>query len=836
MLRALVLAFTLLVSLSAQERAISIVPSGDRRVALLIGNDRYADIPLKNAVNDAKAMGVVMKELGFEVEVVANADRRSADRAVDRFIGRLGVNSVGLFFYAGHGIQVEGENYLLGVDFSASSEEEAKYQGLPVSLVMDRLQKARARLSVMILDACRDNPFRGSRGSSRGLATMNAGRGSFIAFATSPGQTAADVGQASGVGAGGNGLFTASLLENLKQPDLDIGQVFDRTRERVYVASKEKQLPWTASSVIGSFIFRDLATQERRVAEERAKLEAELAKLQAGKAANQQRLGAAVTLRREQELQDQLRLKGQEEKGLADEGDRRRRLRADAAHLDEAAKAQTAQREQQRQVEEVRLSELKRKLDAERTGLGSTTLTLMQARAEVSGLTKKKAEIEQRIQAEKSRALASLEADFWGLAPKGPSPAPRDEFETTAGYQARLAEHAKAKSDLDAQLRQRKESLEGRYGEALAEQVSPYAQQIEALAAQKYSVPLQVTLGKYDPDQGQYTLELRPSASSTSRGYRAILKVMPEAARGLKARAAQLKAEGESGLEGQAGQMVVIDPALGRLPLQGIEEEPLSRHYQRNHLGMTFAEIPAGTFTMGGRGSGEKQQQPMPTPGVGQLTTPVVAGSGSNEQPQHTVSVPSFWLGTTTVTQSQWRAVMGYAPSQFKGDDLPVEHLSWGDVQRFIVALNTKETDRSYRLPSEAEWEYACRAGTTGETYGELNAIGWYDANSGRTTHPVGLKQANAFGLYDMLGNVWQWCEDPWHDTYQGAPTDGSVWQGSDLRHVLRGGSWESAAQDLRSANRFRDIYLQVNSASAGVYIDAFGFRLVCVPKSTDGD
>ena len=501
LLRSLALSFAITLSLSAQDRAIAVVPNSDRRVALLIGNDRYSGIPLKNAVNDAKAMGTALKELGFEVEVVANADRRSADRAVDRFISRLGVDSVGLFFYAGHGMQLEGENYLLGVDFSASSEEEAKYQGLPASLVMDRLQKAKARLSVVILDACRDNPFRGSRGSGRGLATMNAGRGSFIAFATSPGQTAADVGQARGAESESNGLFTSSLLESLKQPDLDIGQVFDRTREKVYSSSKEKQLPWTASSVIGSFIFRDLASQERRVVEEKTKLEAELAKLQADKTANQQRIGAAETQKREQALQEQLRLKELEEKRLADEGERRRRLQADAAQLDEAAKTLAAQREQQRIAEEGRLAELKRKLETERTGLGTTTLSLMQARDEVASLTKKKAEVEQRIHAEQIKALATLEADFQSLTRNRPDPAPKDEFETMAQYQARLAEHARAKAEIDSRLRQEKESLEARYGMAAAEQASPYTRQVEALAARKYAISFTVELVKYDAEK-----------------------------------------------------------------------------------------------------------------------------------------------------------------------------------------------------------------------------------------------------------------------------------------------------------------------------------------------
>ena len=203
--------------------------------------------------------------------------------------------------------------------------------------------------------------------------------------------------------------------------------------------------------------------------------------------------------------------------------------------------------------------------------------------------------------------------------------------------------------------------------------------------------------------------------------------------------------------------------------------------------------IPAGSFEMG------SNKEP-------------------NEMPVHRVTIKrAFALGKTEVTQGQWKAIMdNNNPSKFSscGDNCPVEQVSWDDVQIFIEKLNAK-TGKKYRLPSEAEWEYACRAGGQHEYCGsdDLDSIAWYGAsakpagNSGKSTNPVATKQANAFGLYDMSGNVWEWVEDVYHDSYNGAPSDGSAWQGDSVLRVPRGGSWsflQRAAKRGGSESDFR--------------------------------
>jgi formylglycine-generating enzyme required for sulfatase activity len=181
-----------------------------------------------------------------------------------------------------------------------------------------------------------------------------------------------------------------------------------------------------------------------------------------------------------------------------------------------------------------------------------------------------------------------------------------------------------------------------------------------------------------------------------------------------------------------------------------------------------------------------------------------------DERPVHTVMISRpFWLGRTEVSQELWQAVMGTNPSRFKdGGDYPVEEVSWSKCQDFIQSLNQMLGSDAFRLPTEAEWEYACRAGTGGDRYGELDAIAWYRENSAGRTHPVGLKQPNAFGLFDMLGNVWEWCWDlysfPYPSGYQVDPTGPNPffgWNG----HVYRGGGWEAETRIVRATQRDRN-------------------------------
>ena len=239
--------------------------------------------------------------------------------------------------------------------------------------------------------------------------------------------------------------------------------------------------------------------------------------------------------------------------------------------------------------------------------------------------------------------------------------------------------------------------------------------------------------------------------------------------------------------------------------------------------------VPGGSFTMGSA----KDE----------------LGHNDDEAPQHKVTVPQFFMGRYPITQAQWRAVAALpqveralesAPSRFKGDNRPVERVSWDDAMEFCDRL-TKHTHRPYRLPSEAEWEYACRAGTTTPFYfGKTltDELANYNASETYAGGPKGEYReettpvnyfglANAFGLSDMHGNVYEWCADSWHNSYEGAPTDGSAWTegGDGSGRLLRGGSWFVYPRNCRCAYRNYD-------PREVRYLNT-GFRVSCVAPRT---
>ena len=228
----------------------------------------------------------------------------------------------------------------------------------------------------------------------------------------------------------------------------------------------------------------------------------------------------------------------------------------------------------------------------------------------------------------------------------------------------------------------------------------------------------------------------------------------------------------------------------------------------RSVLGIEFVWIPPGRFLMG---------------------SPATEPGHEDDERQHVVTLRyGFWMGSREITRGQWDALMGTDPSRPPNEvDMPVTGVSWQDCQEFLAKLNAS-AGGSFRLPTEAEWEYACRALTTGaysfdSGAAELGEYGWYIGNSDKKTHPVGLKTPNAWGLYDIYGNVWEWCQD-WYGTYPSGPTVDPTGPASGMYHVIRGGAWNSPPEDCRSASR--SFFME------GYFLDksVLGFRIVRGP------
>jgi hypothetical protein len=226
------------------------VMRSEKRVALVIGNSNYATSRLRNPVNDAKAIALKLRTLGFEVVERLDVDQRSMRRAMIDFGKKLKRGGVGLFYFAGHGVQFQGENYLIPVGAEIDDEEHVQVEGVSINQVLSRMGSARNRLNLVILDACRNNPYATSfRSESRGLAVTSSPKGTYISYAAAPGAVAAD-------GKGEHSPYTQAILDNMDAPGLKIEDMFKRVRVHVSMTTRNKQLPYTESSLTGDFYFR----------------------------------------------------------------------------------------------------------------------------------------------------------------------------------------------------------------------------------------------------------------------------------------------------------------------------------------------------------------------------------------------------------------------------------------------------------------------------------------------------------------------------------------------------------------------------------------------------
>ena len=665
------------------------------RLALVVGNGGYdpANIPrLDNPVNDARLMAKALESAEFEVALVTDADRDAMYDAIDEFGARLrsaGKNTVGLFYYAGHGVEAGGANYLIPLDADIDSERGFSRHAVSAQEVLSWMEQAGNRLNLLILDACRDNPYGDKRGGVRGLGRMDAPSGSLIAYSAGPGETADD-------GDGANSPYTLALAEMLVEPGLKVEDVFKRVRVRVERETGDRQTPWENSSLRGDFYFVPAAA-------------------------------------------------------VADDRDVERVFWDSIRDSRDPAKFRAYLEKYGEDGEFAALAGIE--LGALKAGGGTAT-------------------------AEPGEAAPAI------VAAVDPTP---EALEFSLGLERgdrRLIQRGLASLGLepglaDGLLGPRTRGAIRGYQEAKGFEATGYlsAEQAQTLVA----------LGAEDA---------RAQAKSNA-----------------ERREAQRRAEAE------------------REKAQRPEKSP-GRRFRDCAACPELVVVPGGSFMMGSP-SGE-------------------AGRDDDEGPVHRVTISKpLAVGVYEVTVGEFGRFVGetghvtgdscwiYEGGEWKSrggrnwrnpgfsqsDAHPVVCVNWEDAQAYVRWLS-RETGEDYRLLSESEWEYVARGGTETSRYwgGGASAAcryvnvadrslkeqysGWrwkiHECRDGHVhTAPAGSFSPNGYGLYDVLGNVWEWVGDCWNDSYGGAPRDGRAWESGDCSlRVLRGGSWSNEPRSVRSADR----------------------------------
>ena len=686
------------------------VPAAER-VALVVGNANYNETAarLRSPVNDATAMAAALRRLGFRVIEGNDLDDDGFYNKIGAFEDAMGSAKVALFFYAGHGLQVEGRNYLAPVDLKLERKQDLRLHAIDLDSVLEVMQ---SETKIVILDACRNNPLAGGLASSLGLtrktlengglAWVESTSGTLIAYAAAPGKTAVDVEE-------DHSPYTAALLEHLETPGLSVVELFAHVSESVIKRTGERQRPWRNHS-LSKIIHLASESSPEPVA-------AAPPHVAAGEPATQ-RL-AAERLATE-------RLFWESVKDSTNSTDLQ-------AYLDRYPGG-TYEVLARNRLQALRLAEAP--TIAPERDAASLEAELELSRAE--------------------RRLIQL-----GLLAAGFDSGKVDGF---IGDRSRAA------------LRQWQASRD----EENTGYLDPKSAQLLVAAGEKEAA--------------------RRAADEVER-----LKREQETRDQMRREAEErARREAEAEAERQRRQIEALEKARREAEARRLAEARRSRQ-EWEKLGLVMVRVDGGSFTMGCRNQRDD-------------------ACDSAELPAHRVQVANFEISKYEVTQALWKKVMGGSPSRFGDCPMcPVEQASWEDVQQFLLQLNAR-TGGHYRLPTEAEWEYAARGGRQSRSYryaggNDPGSVGWYGNNSGGRTYPVGRRSGNELGLHDMTGNVLEWTQDCWNDSYLGAPDDGRAWERGDCsRRVARGGSWAFKPGFLRivlrywfpSEKRFDDVGLRL--------------------------
>ena len=813
----------------------------EKRIALVIGNAAYKNTrPLLNTKNDARAIAAALKRLGFSVSEHANLGHGAMGTVFARFVEKAHGADIAIIYFSGHGVEIKGENYLLPVDVTPESPESMEWNSTPLNRLLRSIEDTR-RLFLVILDACRDNPFaealrglgatRSAGTVSRGLASVDSElRGNnLVAYAAKHGSVAWDGDE------GGNSPFARALLDHLETP-VEVRLLFGRIRDQVRQSTDGRQNPHLYGSLGGEEIY----LREPEEAEPSAEP-------QAPESVTDDDAGATTTGEHRQEGKEAEKPKDEKQTVLEEMAAFLKRgwlafirtafliwialplslfavggvtyyltiIYPDDTEWAQAQQAGTLASYQiyldaypeGRHAEEA-LAEIEA-LDSGRVeNIISTKIDPLIEKLEGDQRHEARKEIAEVLGKHKEyqSALANHLTSLLGT---------RDEIyrrslgivealsKVEGGWQASPAAIEKLEAQRNGSFGTNStflRSLDAAFGNAIRPQVvhGENPQPVSLIDRYKYITQglhsetaeikqIYSKLGLYSGTIDDLPDEAFGDATEQFQerfGLTVDRRVGPQTYARIKEEARKLSAEGTT--------------ALKQTPKAS---DKMGREFQDCPACPKMMVVAAGSFLMGS---------------IGEISYP-------NERPQHKVTFETpFAIGKYEVTFSEWNACVDDSDCDKdvdpgnKRNNLPVADVSWKDAVDFTKWL-ARNTGKTYRLPSEAEWEYAARAGSNKDyPWGDEIGIGKANCNlcggewgDGKRTSPVGTFPANAFGLHDTHGNVWEWVQDPWHDHYFGARTDGSVWiqGGNTARRVIRGGSFDYNVDQLRMRTAARLAY-----------------------------
>ncbi len=863
------------------------------RLALVIGNSSYKNSPLKNPVNDARDFASVLRKLGFDVILKTNVSLKEFDQSIDQFGRQLERRKgVGLFFYAGHGVQSKGRNYLIPISADLERETDLKYQSFDAQRIIDEMEYAQNGLNIVVLDACRDNPLtRSFRSGKRGLARFDSTpSGLMLAYSTAPGKQAAD-------GNGRNSPYTTELIKAVQKNNLPLEMVFKDVIKNVKIETKGQQIPWVSSSVDGDFYFSKSVAMSSK---------------------SQQATQNFNPLKSSEMSQTKFELIFWEtiNKNPSQEKYQAYLDKYPNGHFSSIAEYEI-RKAKNKNVHSINTNELSSTLNQVKVcdrHLSNKRLTTGKQGNAFSCYTKILS-----IDPENQSALAGLkkiEVIYLDWANTAIS---QGEYDKARSYTAKLKLVNPENEEIQT-LKQELNlaSLEKQEYSSTSNMASPPPLKRNVSSPQKSS-PLSVkhspllstisqslrdALNERDIMLAEGLLAQMKSATPNSRSYRdfqyeynqlvlqmeteklyetlivdALEKKDMQKAENYLNKMAVLTQRGDAYIELKErydtslieNKKVSIELTSSVddniIMLNGIEKGStpmtltlkkgdylleLKKHgYPSHRLQLALYGNSSHHFELtGGFATGIALENPTEgiemiaiEPGCFNMGSPSSEAKYAFDEKPHKVCIKKgFWMGKYEITQQQWQAIMKKNPSVFDkcGKDCPVENVEWSEINIFLKHLNSRSNSK-YRLPTEAEWEYAARAGTNtpfntgqclGKTVANVNTKYKYNkcpktkSANHKSTVKVGTFPANAWGLYDMHGNVSEWTCSEYNRHYDGTEQkcysiNHSVLSssGNSQKIAIRGGSWQQKPAIARSAYRDKEF--------ANANNKRMGFRLI---------